>query len=89
MLAAIVERPHEFVIKDIPRPDAGPKQVIIKTLACSICNATDNHILEGIFDGYHDRYPQIMGHEVCGEVVWLGAEVTDRRLGWRSARDTP
>ena len=47
MLAAIVERPHEFVIKDIPRPDAGPKQVIIKTLACSICNATDNHILEG------------------------------------------
>ena len=45
---------HEFVIKDIPRPDAGPKQVIIKTLACSICNATDNHILEGIFDGYQN-----------------------------------
>ena len=89
MLAAIVERPHEFVIKDIPRPDAGPKQVIIKTLACSICNATDNHILEGIFDGYHDRYPQIMGHEVCGEVVELGAEVTDLKLGDRIALYTP
>ena len=49
MLAAIVERPHEFVIKDIPRPDAGPKQVIINTLACSICNATDNHILEDVY----------------------------------------
>lgn len=89
MLAAIVEKPNEFVIKEIPKPTAGPKQVIIKTLASSICNATDNHIFEGIFDGYHDHYPQIMGHEVCGEVVELGEGVTDLKLGDRIALYTP
>lgn len=89
MLAAIVEKPNQFVIKDIPKPVAGPKQVIIKTLASSICNATDNHIFEGIFDGYHDHYPQIMGHEVCGEVVELGEGVEDLKLGDRIALYTP
>lgn len=85
MLAAVAEKPYELVIKDVPRPAAGPNQVVIKTLASSICNATDNHIFEGIFDGYHDRYPQILGHEVCGEVVELGEGVTEVKLGDRIA----
>lgn len=89
MLAAIVERPNQLVIKDIPRPTAGPGQVVIKTLASSICNATDNHILEGIFDGGHDRYPQILGHEVCGEVVELGKGVDCLALKDRIALYTP
>ncbi len=89
MLAAVVERPHKLVIKDIPKPVPGPKQVLIKALATSICNATDNHIVEGIFDGYHDHYPQILGHEICGEVVECGAEVTSTKLGDRIVLYTP
>ena len=71
MLAAVVTRPGELVIEQVERPKPGPGQFLIKVLASSICNATDNHILEGIFDGNHDRYPQVLGHEVCGEVVEL------------------
>lgn len=89
MLAAVVEKPGQLVVKEIERPKPGPQQFIIKTLASSICNATDNHILEGIFDGYHDHYPQILGHEVCGEVVELGSEVTDVKIGERIAMYTP
>lgn len=89
MLAAIVKKPGELVIEQIERPKPGPEQFIIRTLAASICNATDNHILEGIFDGYHDHYPQILGHEVCGEVVELGSNVTDVKLGERVALYTP
>lgn len=89
MLAAIVEKPYEFAIKEIPRPSAGPGQVVIRTLASSICNATDNHIFEGIFDGYHDHYPQVMGHEVCGEVVELGEGVDHLALKDRIALYTP
>lgn len=89
MLAAVIEKPGEFVIKDIPKPVPGPKQVVIQALACSICNATDNHILEGIFDGYHNHYPQVMGHEVCGRVVEKGAEVTGLELGDRISLYTP
>ena len=71
MLAAVVKRPGELVIEQVEKPKPGPGQFLIKVLASSICNATDNHILEGIFDGNHDRYPQVLGHEVCGEVVEL------------------
>ena len=66
MLAAVVKRPGELVIEQVEKPKPGPGQFLIKVLASSICNATDNHILEGIFDGNHDRYPQVLGHEVCG-----------------------
>lgn len=89
MLAAVVEKPGQLVVKDVEKPKPGPQQFLIKTLASSICNATDNHILEGIFDGYHDHYPQILGHEVCGEVVELGSEVTDVKIGERIAMYTP
>lgn len=89
MLAAVVKRPGELVIEQVERPKPGPGQFLIKTLAASICNATDNHILEGIFDGNHDRYPQVLGHEICGEVVELGSGVTDVALGERIAMYTP
>lgn len=89
MLAAVVKRPGELVIEQVERPKPGPGQFLIKTLAASICNATDNHILEGIFDGNHDRYPQVLGHEICGEVVELGSGVTDVALGDRIAMYTP
>jgi threonine dehydrogenase-like Zn-dependent dehydrogenase len=56
---------------------------VVKTLASSICNATDNHIVEGIFFGSHDHYPQILGHEVCGRVVETGEGVTDVKIGDR------
>lgn len=89
MLAAVVEKPGQLVVKEVDKPKPGPQQFLIKTLASSICNATDNHIVEGIFDGYHDHYPQILGHEVCGEVVELGSEVTDVKIGERIAMYTP
>ena len=88
MLAAVVEKPGQLVVKEVDKPKPGPQQFLIKTLASSICNATDNHIVEGIFDGYHDHYPQILGHEVCGEVVELGSEVTDVKIGERIAMYT-
>ncbi|MGI5894942.1 MAG: zinc-dependent alcohol dehydrogenase [Candidatus Merdivicinus sp.] len=89
MYAAVVEKPNQLVIKEIPKPIPGPHQFVMKTLAASICNATDNHIVEGIFDGYHDHYPQTLGHEVCGEVVELGPEVRKVKIGERIALYTP
>ena len=51
MLAAVVKRPGELVIEQVEKPVPGPRQFLIKTRAAFICNATDNHILEGICDG--------------------------------------
>ena len=85
MLAAVVEKPGNLVIKDVPKPTATGDSLVIKVEAASICNATDNHIVEGIFDGGHDHYPQILGHEVCGTVVEKGETCSRAEIGQRIA----
>jgi threonine dehydrogenase-like Zn-dependent dehydrogenase len=46
--------------------------VLVRVEACGICG-TDIHLLDG--DSPLARYPLIPGHEFCGEVVTIGAEV--------------
>lgn len=89
MRAAVVDKPGVFVIKEVERPVLGPDEVLIRVDSASICNATDGHIFHGVFDGYHDFYPQIMGHEIAGEVVEVGANVTDLAVGDLVAEYTP
>ncbi len=81
MKAAVVEKPGVLVIKEVETPKINNNQVLIKVQVSSICNATDNHIFHGVFDGYHDFYPQILGHEVSGEIVEAGSEVKNLKLG--------
>src|SRR5512141_2114201 len=89
MKAAVVERPGVLVIKEVPEPVPGEYDLLVKVRTASICNATDNHILNGTFQGGHDVYPQILGHEVHGEVVALGSRVKDVALGKRVVFYTP
>lgn len=66
---------------EIPIPEPGPREVLIKVKATSICG-TDRHI-------YHwDEWaagrikpPLVIGHEVCGHVVAKGRDVTLLREG--------
>ena len=89
MKAAIVEKAGILKIKDIDVPQIGSNEVLLKVQAASICNATDNHIFHGIFDGFHDFYPQILGHEVAGEVVEVGSDVRAVKKGDILALYTP
>lgn len=63
---------------DVSIPTPGPDEVLVKVLATSICG-TDLHIYQ-----WNDwaqkrikKIPQIMGHELCGQVVELGLNVKD------------
>jgi threonine dehydrogenase-like Zn-dependent dehydrogenase len=75
MKAVVVERPGAVTVKDVPEPAVGDNEIVLRVRSASICNATDNHIVSGEFAGYHDHYPQILGHEVCGDVVAIGPHV--------------
>ncbi|MEO0182497.1 MAG: alcohol dehydrogenase catalytic domain-containing protein, partial [candidate division WOR-3 bacterium] len=61
---------------DVPIPTPGPNEVLVKVLATSICG-TDLHIYQ--WNEWAQRrikkLPQIMGHELCGQVVEIGANV--------------
>jgi 2-desacetyl-2-hydroxyethyl bacteriochlorophyllide A dehydrogenase len=85
MRAAIVDRPGEIRVGEVPDPKPGERQVVIKVGACGICG-TDLHIADGHFPP--TPYPIIPGHEFAGEIVELGADVPGEwRIGDRVAVD--
>ena len=83
MKAAVIERPGRLIVKEVPRPVCGENEIVIKVRSASICNSTDHHIFEGTFTGYHDYYPQIFAHEVCGDVIETGKLVKGLEIGER------
>ncbi len=69
-------------IVDVPVPEPGTGEVLVRVVAAGIC-ASD----VAAFKGTHNfrRPPVITGHELAGEVVRLGTSVAARRTGDRVA----
>jgi threonine 3-dehydrogenase len=68
-------------ITRVPIPGLGPRDVLVKVRAASICG-TDLHIVA--WDKWAQgriRPPLVFGHEFCGEVVKMGAAVTQTEVG--------
>lgn len=66
-------------LADQPDPSPGPDEVVLRVAGCGICGS-DLHITEdpepfGIGAGF------VLGHEISGEVVAVGHDVRDLRLG--------
>jgi alcohol dehydrogenase len=80
MQAAVVPAVNSpWEIRDIPQPDAGPNQVLVKMHASGICYA-DVHETLGHLPG---SFPRVLGHEPVGEIVAIGPGVTSRKVGDR------
>jgi threonine 3-dehydrogenase len=82
MLALIKDkRAFGAKLDQIPIPQLGPKDVLIRVQASSICG-TDLHIYE--WDDWAERTvvtPNVFGHEFAGVVEAVGAEVNKVRIG--------
>ncbi|QNO16569.1 L-threonine 3-dehydrogenase [Alkalicella caledoniensis] len=64
-----------------PIPQIGPRDILVKVLATCICG-TDAHIYN--WDEWSQKRikpPYVMGHEFAGEVVELGSDVTNIKIG--------
>ncbi|MFN2149706.1 MAG: alcohol dehydrogenase catalytic domain-containing protein, partial [Anaerolineales bacterium] len=65
---------------ELPVPEPGPHQILIKVLACGVCH-TDLHIVDGELE--HPKLPLIPGHEIIGLVARLGEAATRYQPGDR------
>ena len=65
-------------VEEVPVPEVGDGEVLIKVATCGVCG-TD---IKKIFHAYVSP-PQILGHELAGTVVAVGRGVTKWRLGYR------
>lgn len=70
MRAMVLERqPGELELRDLPAPEPGPGQVLIRVAACGVCR-TDLHIVDGELD--KPKLPLVPGHQIVGTVEEIG-----------------
>lgn len=82
MKAVVKTKPdHGGELIQVPIPECGPNDVLVKVAATSICG-TDFHIYE--WNAWAEetiKIPQVMGHELAGYVVEVGENVTSLKKG--------
>ncbi|TBL70302.1 zinc-binding alcohol dehydrogenase family protein [Paenibacillus thalictri] len=80
MKAAVMTAPYKIGIQEVEKPVPKGNEVLVRMKAAGICGG-DIHF----YDGSHPyaQYPQIFGHELCGIIEAVGAEVTRWAVGDR------
>ena len=82
MKAAIYRGIGILNIEEVPVPDlSNSKEVMIKITECSICG-TDVHMMK-VPPTFEAKPNTILGHELVGKVVEVGADVTTIKVGDR------
>ena len=85
MRALVYDRPGVGSIRDVPMPECGPEDVIIRVASASICKGADRrHHTTGHALG---RYPITTGHEYSGYVYQVGEKAKNCKVGDRVVAD--
>jgi len=79
-IVSLDETEAPLSIGEVPRPEAGEGELLLKVLACGVCH-TELDEIEG--RTAPPRLPVILGHEVVGRVETVGSKVTDYKTGNR------
>jgi propanol-preferring alcohol dehydrogenase len=74
------ENQQPLKLRQLPTPEPGPQDVLIKVLACGVCH-TELDEIEGRTPP--SELPVILGHQVVGEVVARGSQAHTREIGTR------
>ena len=75
MKAAVQYAIDDIRLEQRPVPEIGPGELLLKTLACGLCG--------GETMAWYKKEPTVLGHEPAGEIVEVGAGVTDYKIGDR------
>ena len=87
MRAAVYHGPRDIRVEDVPVPSIAAHELLVRIKACGICGSDLHMYRLGMFEalGRPVDSGRIMGHELSGEVVAVGSEVTGFRVGDRIA----
>jgi 2-desacetyl-2-hydroxyethyl bacteriochlorophyllide A dehydrogenase len=85
MKVAVVDGPGVLRLDEVPRPVAGPADVVMKVVAAGICGSDISYRVTGGPGLDRSGKPLALGHEVAGEIVEAGPEVKSFKVGDRVA----
>lgn len=80
MKQQVMTAPKQIIFQQVPIPEPGPGQVLVKIKRIGICGS-DIHVYHGTHP--FTAYPITQGHEVSAQIVKLGAGVKDLSPGQR------
>jgi L-iditol 2-dehydrogenase len=78
MLAHVLVQPGEIELRELPRPSAGPEDVVVRVHTALTCGTDIKAFLRG-----HPKFPMPtpFGHEFAGELAEVGLKVNGFREG--------
>ncbi|MGI6005517.1 MAG: zinc-dependent alcohol dehydrogenase [Christensenellales bacterium] len=89
MRGAVVEKKGVVAIRDdIPMPQIGPYDALVKIVSCGFCNGTDMRIIDAEMSEIQGAqpYPLVLGHEAAGIIETLGEKVRHLAVGEKHIR---
>jgi alcohol dehydrogenase, propanol-preferring len=81
MHAMVLFEPQKPLIEtNLPAPEPGPKDVLIRVNACAVCR-TDLHVIDGELP--NPKLPLIPGHQIIGKITAVGSDAKRFEVGDR------
>lgn len=77
MRVAMYYNNRDVRLQEMPKPEIGPGEVLVKVAASGICGSD-------VLEWYRiKKAPLVLGHEITGEIVSVGSEVKQYKIGDR------
>ena len=77
MRVAMYYNNSDVRLEEMPEPEIGERELLVKVKACGICGSD-------VMEWYRiKKAPLVLGHEIAGDIVEIGSEVKGYRIGDR------
>ncbi len=77
MRVAMYYRNSDVRLQEMPKPEIGPRELLVKVVSSGICGSD-------VMEWYRiKRAPLVLGHEIAGDIVGVGSEVKGYGVGQR------
>lgn len=77
MRVAMYYNNRDVRLEEMPRPTIGPGEILVKVVASGICGSD-------VMEWYRiKRAPLVLGHEIAGDIVEVGKDVKEYKVGQR------
>jgi L-idonate 5-dehydrogenase len=85
MIACVIHGAKDLRFEKRPDPQPGEGEVLVRFGAGGVCGSDLHYYHDGSAGDFTIREPLTLGHEVAGEIVDVGKNVTKLRVGQRVA----
>lgn len=85
MKVAVLKSPLDIEIKEVAVPQPRPDEALVQVHCIGVCGSDVHYYEHGRIGRYEVKKPLILGHELAGTVVKVGADVKNVSVGDRVA----